>query len=244
MITETSVLRYLKIYLGARFDLESSQFYLEDIIKELSLPTFSRFYPHRIKVAIKESDAIRTYNPTTRMYTYNKYKIPNHGEDIEYLDIANFFHPFNDGSSSLATGYGGGNFLVAVAASRVLSTIPHTNSLYVAEFEPPDIITIDPVPLRHTDFTVEMKCVRKLYQIPPMYKDDFMKLVLLDVKMALYNKYINLRSSGTFGGIELNAGLDDFSNAESERADLLEKFRTDSVKFYGNMRDYFNKINY
>ena len=245
MITETSVLRYLKIYLGQRFDIESTQFYLEDVIKEITLPTFSRYYPYRTGgIAIRETDAIRSYNPTTRSYAFYKYRIPNYGEDLEYLDIANFFHPYNDGSASFPSGFGGGNFMVSIAAARVLSTVPHTSSLYTVEFEPPDIVVVNPIPVKHVDFTVFMKCVRKLHQIMPMYKDDFMRLALLDVKMALYNKYINLRNSGNFGAMELNAGLDDFSNAESDRNELLEKFRTDSIKFYGNMKDYFNKINY
>lgn len=245
MVTETSVLRYLKVYLGQRFDIESSEFYLEDVIKEITLPTFSRFYPYRINgIVIRQSDAIRTYNPSTRQMGYNKYKIPNHGEDIEYLDIANFYHPYNDKSSNLSCSYGGGNFIASIAASKVMSAVPHVNSVYVVEFEPPDIIIVSPYPMYHVDFTVDMKCVRKLHQIMPMYKDDFMKLALLDVKMALYNRYINLRSSGNFGAMELNPGLEDFSSAENDREELLDKMREDSVKYYGNLRDYFNKINY
>lgn len=244
MLHPTSVLRYIKLYLGQRFDIVDKDFYL-DVIEELSLPTFSKYYPRRISgINITESCAIREYNPTVKLSLITKYKIPNYGEDVEYLDIANYYHPHNDRSSNLVTPYGNGSYFGAIAATRVMSAIPHSDTPFGIGFEPPDFIIMDPPILQHYDFTVDMKCVNKLYQILPTYKDEFMKLALLDIKMALYNKFINLRSSGTYGGIELNPMLDDFSSAESDREELLRHFREDSPKFIPNLKDYFHRIVY
>lgn len=244
MITESDLIRYIKIFLGQRFSIESQQWYL-DVINTLSLPTFSRYYPKYVRnILITEKDAILSYNPTTRQHSKFKYKIPNHGEDVIYLDVDNFYHPYNDRSSSMSGIFPGGNFVSMLATSKVLSALPHVNSLYTVFFESPDILIVHPIPHSHVNFTVDMKCVRPLNQIMPMYRDDFYKLCLLDIKIALYNKYINLRSSGNFGGMELNPMLDDFSSAESDRESLLEKFKADSPKQYNNMISYFNKINY
>lgn len=244
MINETSMLRYLQVFLGARFMLESKEYYL-DIIQDITLPTFSLFYPNYIRgILITEKDAIRSYNPTTRKTGIFKYKIPNFDQKVEILDIADFYHPFNDRSSSLLTylPYTAGNMVSSLAATKVLSAVPHVNSVYTVTFEPPDIVVIQPVPDRHVDFTIDIKVVRQLNQIMPTYRDDFMKLALLDVKIALYNKYINARNSGSYGGIEIESGLDEFSDAQGDRESLLDIFREDCYKHYNNIYTQLGKM--
>lgn len=244
MMNTTLLLRRIQYGLGQRYQLQSQSYYL-DIIEEQSLITFSYYYPkYKRGIRITKADAITSFNPTNRRYGQFKYKIPNFGEDIKYLDIDDFHHPYNDRSSSLSSTYPAGNMVAALAATRLLSTIPHNNSPYTVFFEAPDIVEVHPVPIHHVDFTIDMKCVRPISQIKPMYIDDFVKLCLLDIKIALYNHYINLRNSGTFGGVEINPYIDDFSSAESDRESLLEKFKQDSVRQYENMVSYFNKIVY
>ena len=244
MLHETTVLKYLEMYLGQRYMLESQEWYLE-IINEQTLPIFSVFYPNYIRrILITEKDGIVSYNPTTRQNGIYKYKIPNFDSSIEFLDIDNFYHPYNDRSSSMISPMVGGNFISSVLAGKVLSTVPHVNSLYTVTFEPPDIVVVDPVPYKHHDFTIDMKVVRKLNQILPTYRDDFLKLALLDVKIALYNKYLNARTSGDFGGISIDPHLDDFSSAESDRDSLLDIFRQDSYKQYNNIKTQLAKIVY
>ena len=243
MLHETAVLKYFQNYLGQRYMLESQEWYL-DIVKEQTLPIFSNFYPNYIRnIKITEADAIVSYNPTTRKEGIYKYKIPNFDPSIEFIDIEDFYHPVNDRSSVLYPA-SSGNFVSSILTGKVLSTLPHVNSVYTVAFEPPDIVVLDPAPPAHVDFTVNMKVVRKLNQILPTYRDDFLKLALLDVKIALYNRYLNARTSGDFGGISIDPHLDDFSNAESDRDSLLEIFRQDSHRQYNNIKAQLIKVVY
>jgi hypothetical protein len=240
MITTSAVMNELRREIGEDIvDVMPMKYFL-DIIEDKTLITWSTYYPYIIRgVVITSKEGIPKQHPQTgRMLTYT-YKIPKSDPTHEYINIQQAFYPgnnsYNQSQSSLP--------LMNSIQQMAMKTLPSANFFnivrYSVLFVPPDICYIDPIPMSHIDFSLNMQRKAKLYEIPMYYRELFMNLAVCDCKLALYNKFKNLKDGATFQGLEISTSISDFGDAKSERKELLDMFRKDYMKDPNQFGAYF-----
>ena len=196
-----------------------------DILNEESLETFSSYYPKLVKaVKINKECGIPTFDPQTGAQMYHRYKIPKLNPEDDYIGIERFIFQ-GQGYENVFSGFN--SPLADAAFSKIRSLQPVPPIRYVATFEAPDFCLVNPFRQSHTDFTLVMQRKTKLNEIPNGLQEYFLRLYTLDCKLALYNEFPNARDSGTINGVEVNTSLADYSNAESDRVQLLDVFEED-----------------
>ena len=72
-----------------------------------------------------------------------------------------------------------------------------------------------------------MQAQRTLDTVPRNMKSLFLNLFVADVKIALYNRYKHEGGSQTYGGIEIDMKIDDYSSADSERKEIIDIMEKD-----------------
>ena len=228
MFNETMLLRRLQRRIGSRlYSCVDEQFFI-DVLNEETLETFSSYYPKLVKgIRITESMGMKTYDPQTGQERIEIYQIPKLNPEDEYIGIEQFLFP-GQGYEQAFSGYN--QPLVDAAFGKIQSLQPIPAIRWTCSFEEPNFCRVTPYRTNHVDFTLIMQRKLRLNEIPNGIQEYFLRLFVLDCKIALYNEYPSARESGVINGIEVNANLADFQSAERDRESLLDIFEEDYQK--------------
>jgi hypothetical protein len=236
MISKSELYRKIKRDIGDQLFRLISESFIEETLHDESLRVFSDYYPKLVSITIHKDDAIPYQDYTGRTFNYMRYRLPNitqptsyygmESEQYEWRDIENYYITGNDTSDI----YSGGNFLLNQYFLSARAAMPHTRSYYQIQFEEPDILIIDPPQQQHRNFTVVMQANRTLKTIPRNMQTLFLQLVVCDIEIALLHKFKHETGNQTYGGIEIDTKLDDFSDAKSDREKLIDIFEHDWMK--------------
>ena len=221
----TSIKMDLGIY-GLRLPFDDPDKAMMDVIKLKTIKTFSTFLPQVKTVSVdlaKELECIK------EEYTESIYIIPDlfAGREIMYIRnitmksklLGNgFISPVFDGSIDTY------NMLMMTQANANLASIAAPAITF--KFEAPNKLYLYNVATAYgvidIDFAVEH--AENLSTIPITAWETFYELALLDIKRFLYNAMKHYSELQTAYGT-VNLRIDDWSNAESERKDMIEKMR-------------------
>ncbi len=229
MINTSRVITSIKMDLGVyglALPFDNPDEALLNVIKIKTLPTFSQFSPYYMTFMINTSELQSSSNST---YQSKIFTIPNMFGDRDIL----FVRSIDLDLSELADGYVDpiyiGNeinyedLMTAQATANLMSlAIPSVTF----KFHPPNKIELFNTGLAFDNrykVTVALEHSENLTTIPKTSWTSFMKLATLDVKKFLYDNlklYGNLQTA--YGNIDIK--IDDWSNAEQERNDLIREW--------------------
>lgn len=246
MITTNLLLFHLKDELGEiLYNTQKPEFF-DKILHSKSLLLWSTFFPKIVKgIMITQECGVLMRNPQTGvMCSSGMYKVPKYNPNDEYINYEQIYYPgnlvLNQTSSSLPVM----NALLGTTSKFSPNNQFYGQVRYSFGFTPPEFITIDPIPMKHLDFSVDMQRFNRLNEIPMYYFEDFKNLYLADVKYSLYNKYKNIAKGGntTYQGLEITTDLlADLESGKDERKELIEKYEKNYWKDpsrYGAMLNY------
>lgn len=222
----TSLKMDLGIY-GLRLPYENGDQALMDVINLKTIKTFSTFYPH---VVTKSVDLTTELECLKEEYTESIYRIPENifgDREIMYIRTINmkskllgngFISPTFDGSIETY------NMLMQTQANANLASVAAPPITF--KFEKPNKLYLYNVATAYGMIDIEfgIEHSANLATIPMTAWDSFYELALLDVKRFLFNTlkhYTELQTA--YGNINLR--IDDWSSAESDRRDLIERWR-------------------
>lgn len=221
----TSIKMDLGIY-GLRLPFDDGDKAMMDVIQLKSLKTFSTFFPQVKRLSI---DLNKDVECLKSEYTESKYVLPDlfPGREILYIRNINlkskllgngFISPTFDGSIETY------NMLMMTQANANLASVAAPAITF--KFEPPNIMYLFNVATAYgmIDIELALEHAANLSTIPQTAWESFYELTLLDIKRFLYNTmkhYTELQTA--YGNINLR--IDDWSGAESERKDLIERWR-------------------
>lgn len=221
------LLTYVKIKLGLTaiaLPFDNVDETLEQIITTVTLPTFSTYCPwyEIIRLNLKDDCQLLSKENNRAVYL-----LPDVFNDRPIMFIRNIDYP-DDGISALGpwngipmSGMLTNNVMIASANMNVANQlVPRLNF----RFLPPRTVELYNI-IHSYDLRFELAFAHpdNLSTITPTMEESFKTLALMDIKEALYNvmkHYDNLSSA--FGSIQLH--LDDWSQAASERQQLLEQW--------------------
>lgn len=195
-----------------------------DIIKRITVPVFSVYQPVKESLTINVNDLEIIEKGTD----YRKILLP----EFKTRKLIYLFDVRYDTSVLSGLGYYGGGMpymsgnlmsqlMLANAGAQLMNTMIPKMTF---KFEPPRVVWIYNSYVASKiilDFGFQHDDT--LASIPETAREEFMKLVLLDVKENLYptlKMYTELNTS--IGNINLK--LDDWANAEQDRKELLDKW--------------------
>ena len=215
----------LGIY-SLRLPFDDADKSLMDVIQLKSLKTFSTFFPQVKMITI---DLNKDVECLKSEYTESKYVLPDlfPGREILYIRkielksklLGNgFISPTFDGSIETY------NMLMMTQANANLASVAAPAITF--KFEPPNIMYLYNVATAYgiMDLELALEHAENLSTIPQTAWESFYELALLDIKRFLYNTmkhYTELQTA--YGNINLR--IDEWSSAESDRKDLIEKWR-------------------
>lgn len=222
---ETYLLRHLMRRIGSRLYNCFEPKWFIDILNEETLTVYSSYYPKLVKgVKITKECGIETYDPINNARMYHRYIIPKFNPEDEYIGIEKTL--FN--GQGFEQAYAGFNGPLADAAfSKIRSLMPIPAVRWTTTFIAPHYLEVFPYRQNHEDFVVIMQRRARLEEIPMGLWEYVQKLFVADVKLAIYYEYPNARDSGVLNGVEINTNISEFSNAESDRETVLDKFKED-----------------
>lgn len=232
MISRSELIRKLKRSLGDKtFRLAENSGLIDEVLEDETLDVFSEYYPLLINVRLTKEDAVPYTDFNGKLYMYHIYKIPkmfpvagiSTAREYVWRDIENYYMCGNDNSDT----YSGGNFILNQFFLSARAAMPHTRSYYQLTFKEPDIIIVDPPLQTHRNFELVMQAKRTLDTVPRNMKSLFLNLFVCDMKIALYNRYKYESGTQTYGGIEIDMKIDDYSNAESDRKEIIDIMEKD-----------------
>ena len=200
---------------------------MEDIIKDISLPVFSQFFPYTERMYID----LHTWERTEHMATYDTFLIPEFtNRKLLYVKDVNY-----DDRSLSGMGYWGGGVpyvngnlihqtMLSNAAGHLVSTMlpkltfqfVHPRTLYIYNLIASNNVVID-LAFEHD---------KSLQSIPPTAEESFYQFAILDIKIGLYalvKHYNEIQTA--YGSINLN--ISDWENAASERKEMIDRFTND-----------------
>lgn len=246
MVTMNLLLFHLKDELGEVIYNTQLPKYYEDILHNKTLLYWSTMFPKIVKgILIKQEHGVPMKHPQTGVLcTSGMYKIPKFNPNDEYINYEQVFYPgnlvMNQASSNLPTMNG--------MLEQVSSLLPNSEFFgkvrYSFSFMAPDFLTIDPIPMKHLDFSINMQRMVRLNEVPVYYFEDFKNLFLADVKMSLYKKYLPIAKSNNpvYQGLEITTEIiADLNEGKDERKELIEKFEKNywrDPSRYGSLLEY------
>lgn len=222
----TSIKMDLGIY-GLRLPFDDPDKAMMDVIQLKTLKTFSTFYPQLITKSIDLATDLKCEKSE---YTESIYIIPPDlfgGREILYLRTIypkskllgnGFISPTFDGSIETY------NMLMMTQANANLASVAAPAITF--KFEPPNKVYLYNMATAYgvVDFEFAVEHANNLSTIPQTAWESFYELALIDVKRFLYNimkHYTELQTA--YGNINLK--IDDWSTAESDRKELVEKLK-------------------
>lgn len=221
----TSLKMDLGIY-GLRLPFDNPDEAMMDVIKLKSLKTFSSFYPQIKTISV---DLAKDLECIKEEYTESIYIIPDifAGREIMYIRnivlksklLGNgFISPTFDGSIETY------NMLMMTQANANLASVAAPAITF--KFDPPNKMHLYNVATAYGVIDIEfgVEHAENLSTIPVTAWESFYELALLDIKRFLYNIMKHYNEIQTAYGT-LNMRIDEWSNAESDRKDLIEKWK-------------------
>ena len=220
----TSIKMDLGIY-GLRLPFEDPDKALMDVIRLKTLKTFSIFLPHIRTVTV---DLNKDVEMLKEEYTESVFVLPDlYDREIMYVRnvtmqsklLGNgFISPVFDGSIDTY------NYLMMTQANANLASVAAPAITF--KFEPPNILHVYNVATAYGQIDLEIAYMHadNLSTITTTSWESFYELASIDIKRFLYNTmkhYTEIQSA--FGNINLK--IDDWSNAESDRKDLIDKWK-------------------
>ena len=211
------VLRHIKRKLGTAYHkLEIDDDQIMDIVWEESLYTYSSYFPYITQIKLGEDDTVN--DPELN----GVYEIDT---DLEILGVNKVFnHQYERSRAQRYTL----NPAMEAAANDMFSSYENKDTF---RFMPPNRLEIFPKNVFIPEMMAEIKAVHPIHlmTIHPGMRNHFLKLAELDVKVDIYQMRTQYESINTSFG-EINLDLDKYSNAESEREDLIQEFEENYIK--------------
>lgn len=199
-----------------------------EVIQNVTLKTFSSFHPQRVQLTFDLNK--NELEPVEQAYNQSCFLIPDDlfGDREIYMimDVKprskllgnGFMSPYFDGSVDTY------NTLMMTAANANLTSIAAPPITF--KYEAPNKLYIYNLATYYgvIDVIFGVEHTKNLMSIPPTAVESFYELALIDVKRMLYGamKHYNEIQSA-YGTVSLR--IDDWQNAESERKDLIERWR-------------------
>lgn len=222
----TSIKMDLGIY-GLRLPFDNPDKAMMDVIKLKTIKTFSAFYPQILTVDINLNKDVECIK---QEYTESVYSLPHDlfGErEIMYIrniQLKNkllgngFISPVFDGTIDTY------NMMMMTQANANLASVAAPAITF--KFEPPNIMRLYNVATAYGELTVEfgVEHAENLSTIPQTAWESFYELALLDIKRFLYNTMKHYNELQTAYGT-VNLRIDDWSNAESDRKEVIERMK-------------------
>lgn len=220
----TSIKMDLGIF-GLALPFDDEEKTLMDVLRLKTIRTYSQFFPHKIRLDLDLNDlkCIKSH------YNESIYEIPDifGGRKILYISKVDqqskllgngYLNPLFDDSMDMYN-----SVMMAQAGMNLMSTvIPSFTFKYVE----PNLLYLYNLTTMANKVTIDFAVEHfdNFSSIPNTAWHSFEELAILDIKQFLYGvlkRYNNLQTA--HGTIDLH--IDDWSNAESERKDLIEKWR-------------------
>jgi hypothetical protein len=210
---------------------------LMDVLTMKTLKTFSQYYPHVVRLDL---DLNNDFKCLKSHYNESIYQIPDVFGDrkimyIRKVDQNNkllgngFLNPIMDESLDMYD-----SLMMAQAGANLLSTaVPSFTFKYMQ----PNLLYLYNMTTMANQLTIEfaLEHFENFSSIPNTAWGSFEELAVLDIKKFLYGvlkRYDNMQTA--IGNIALH--IDDWSGADSERKDLLERWKDnyhiDAEQFY------------
>jgi len=220
----TSIKMDLGIY-GLSLPFEKPDDTLFNVIKLKTLTTYSVFFPYTLKMNLD----IRTLTCLNSNYSESSYVIPDLFGDKKIIMIKNV----NPKNKSFSNGYTSPIFdgeistyesLMMGQASADLMSLAAPPMTF--KFQEPNILVLYNYATMYGEIDVEVGLAHapNLATIPSTQWESFYELALIDVKRFLYNTLKHYNEIQTaYGTIQLK--IDDWSNSESDRKEMIEKYR-------------------
>jgi hypothetical protein len=220
----TSIKMDLGIY-GLKLPFDNPDKALMDVIKLKTLTTFSIFEPKIEKIIIDSNNVKILQNSYEELILV----LPNIYPDRQMV----YVRRVNMRNTLMGNGYlapvfdGTISTYLDVAMCQANADLVSTMTPPITfKFEPPNILHIYNFSSAYGKLDVEVGFTHpdNLTTIPLSSWESFLELATLDVKKFLYNAmkhYTEIQSA--FGTISLK--IDDWQNAESERRDLVERWK-------------------
>lgn len=214
-VSQTSLMRYIKRHLGASHrPLPIDDEEIIEIINDESLVTYSKYFPYLYDITVTPNDAVPG--------TTGRYFI-----DVDGLEVLGIFNTYRTSGNPFLEGFPGQyvNPTDGIQNQLINNLASYTQVPTTFEFLPPNVMEIFPKYIYNENIMVTVKCVHPshLATIPLSMRDEFYKLCLYDVKIALWHilkQYSGLNTA--VGSIDLK--IEDYEAAEAERKDLLERW--------------------
>jgi hypothetical protein len=224
----------LGIY-GLRLPFDDPDGALLECINVNTIPTFSRFFPYKKTFQINLNKDLKKISNTSTKYSY---LLPDFMPgmpiitilDMDDLDTNYYTDPFMD-----PTAYTYKNMMLAKVDADLISTLAPSPTF---DFQSPNILIVYSPYITESmvNLTIGFQHNKNLSTISEGLAESFIELAIIDIKRFLYNTmkhYTEINSA--FGTINLK--IDDWSNAESDRKDLINQYR-DSYHLETKIIDY------
>lgn len=228
MINITTLFRSLKLDLGIHgiaLPFENPDDFFKEILELKTLPAFSQYQPYYFTFNTKQNEL----REVEKRNDYVVYEIPDIFGDREILLVRDIEFDTSTSYSNYYDPYMGGMCMSFEDIIMTQATANLTSAIAPAityEFIPPNKIKIYNLMYSyHTNMKIELGLTHSpnLSTIPNTSYQSFYKLFSLDVKAVLYNNLKHYNELSTAYG-NINLRIDDWSNAESERDELLNQW--------------------
>lgn len=230
-ISPSMVLRHIKMRLGASHNpLPLSDEDILNLIYEETLYTFSNYYPFMYDITI-DGDKYAVPGEC------GVYIIPVEEKGLEILGISKLFRSEGYYTGSLYPQYNTNNFFEMQMATDIASAVQVPDTF---KFIEPNRVEIFPKSTSNYNFMLQIKCIHPphLGTIPMSLREQFLKLCLLDTKIAIWAILKNYNQLNTaFGTIDMH--IEDYENAQQERDELLELWKNNFHKEPNRKRIWF-----
>jgi hypothetical protein len=227
-INLSSILTRVKVDLGIYglvLPIENADEEMANIIKDISLATYSNFFPDVSRVSIDIKDLVCLQN----LYQESIYIIPDVFGGREILSIrkinprslllsGGYYAPYIDSSPELYMG-----MMMAQANADLISAAAPA---FTYRFAAPNKVHLFNITTMYgiLDIEFNLEHADNLSTVKKTQYDTFYELVSLDIKNFLYGSLKHFRNIQTaYGTITLD--VDDWATAANDRKDLVEKWR-------------------
>lgn len=222
----SNVITRVKLKLGLiniATPIENLDDFIMTIIQDITIPVFSLYNPVQDKLVINTNDLERI-EKTEQSETFLLPEFKNRNLlyvfDVTYDDSCLSGLGYYGGGMPLMTGNIINQAMLANAGAQLISTMMPKMTFH---YEHPRKLTLfNMYSSSRIVISLGFEHDKSLASIPDSCRESFMKLLLLDVKENLYptlKQYTEINSA--IGNINLK--LDDWANAESERADYINQ---------------------
>ncbi len=238
MINKSELLTSIKMSLGIyqmKLPFENDDDFLMDVIRTKTIPIYSNYFPYRYKKLINTTQLQKL----SEGYTQSEFRIPlslvgnkrivsiiNINSDVYNRNMANYDPNLSNGSI-----YGTAqSFMLHLAAEDNMSIMEPS---FTWKFSEPNILTLYNFSNANSGFEIDfgLRHDEDLSTIKDTGYSLFYELCMVDIKEVLYNSLKHYNEIQTaFGNINLR--IDDWSDAVSQRKDLIEQFEDSYLQNY------------